>query len=258
MPARPRLLIGQVMHRRLRPVVNAFTYPVFFVQLPVADLAAGNGRIFSVDRNNLLSFHQKDHGPRDGSPLLPWIQALLRRHGLPDDGEIILQCFPRVFGFVFNPVSFWFCHNRDGELIAVLAEVSNTFGGRHSYLLHNPDGTPLREGQTVHGEQGVPRLAVLRGRGRLPLPLLCRAQVSGRPYRLRRRRRRAAADLDFRQVRSLVTTCPARRLPAHAAADRRHRRSASTGRPSSSGSRVCPSSARTRPVIINPFRNRPK
>ena len=149
MPARPRLLIGQVMHRRLRPVVNTFTYPVFFIQLPVADLAAGNGPIFSVDRNNLLSFHQKDHGPRDGSPLLPWIRSLLRRQGLPDDGEIILQCFPRVFGFVFNPVSFWFCRNRDGDLIAVLAEVSNTFGGRHSYLLHNPDGTPLREGQTV-------------------------------------------------------------------------------------------------------------
>jgi hypothetical protein len=153
MPARPRLLIGQVMHRRLRPVVNAFTYPVFFVQLPVADLAAGNGPFFSVDRNNLLSFHQKDHGPRDGSPLLPWIQALLRRHGLPDDGEVILQCFPRVFGFVFNPVSFWFCRNRDGQLIAVLAEVSNTFGGRHSYLLHNPDGTPLREGQELRADK---------------------------------------------------------------------------------------------------------
>jgi DUF1365 family protein len=153
MPARPRLLIGQVMHRRLRPGVNAFTYPVFFVQLPVADLAAGNGPFFSVDRNNLLSFHQKDHGPRDGSPLLPWIQALLRRHGLPDDGEVILQCFPRVFGFVFNPVSFWFCRNRDGDLIAVLAEVSNTFGGRHSYLLHNPDGTPLREGQELRADK---------------------------------------------------------------------------------------------------------
>jgi len=61
----------------------------------------------------------------------------------------VLQCFPRVFGFVFNPVSFWFCRNRDGHLIAVLAEVSNTFGGRHSYLLHNPDGAPLREGQVL-------------------------------------------------------------------------------------------------------------
>lgn len=153
MAVSPRLLIGQVMHRRLRPVVNAFTYPVFFIQLPVADLAAGNGPFFSVDRSNLLSFQQKDHGPRDGSPLLPWIQALLHRHGLPDDGEIVLQCFPRVFGFVFNPVSFWFCRNRDGHLIAVLAEVSNTFGGRHSYLLHNPDGAPLRAGQVLQASK---------------------------------------------------------------------------------------------------------
>jgi hypothetical protein len=149
MSARPRLLIGQVMHRRLRPVVNAFTYPVFFVQLPLADLAAASGPLFSVDRFNLLSFHQRDHGPRDGSPLLPWIRSQLRGCGLPDDGEVILQCFPRVFGFVFNPVSFWFCRNRDGELIAVLAEVSNTFGGRHCYLLHNADGAPLSAAQTV-------------------------------------------------------------------------------------------------------------
>ena len=145
----PKLLIGQVMHRRLRPAKNAFVYPVFYVQMPLADLSAGKSPIFSVDRNNLLSFHQKDHGPRDGSPLLPWIQSLLREHGLPDDGEIMLQCFPRVLGYVFNPVSFWFCRNRTGALIAVLAEVSNTFGGRHNYLLHNPDGTALRDGQVL-------------------------------------------------------------------------------------------------------------
>ena len=159
----PRLLVGQVMHRRLRPAVNAFTYPVFFVQLPLADLARAAGPLFGVDRGNLLSFHQKDHGPRDGSPLLPWIQTMLRDHGLPADGEIVLQCFPRVLGYVFNPVSFWFCHDRAGELIAVLAEVSNTFGGRHAYLLHNPDGSPLRDGQELRSEQGVSRLALLPG-----------------------------------------------------------------------------------------------
>jgi len=145
----PRLFLGQVMHRRLRPAVNAFVYPVFYVQLPVRDLHSGNCPIFSVDRSNLLSFRQKDHGPRDGSPLLPWIQAKLREHGLPDDGEITLQCFPRVCGFVFNPVSFWFCRNTDGELIAILAEVNNTFGGHYSYLLHNAGGSPLRDGQEL-------------------------------------------------------------------------------------------------------------
>ena len=150
MGASPVLLAGTVMHKRLRPVENAFVYPVFYVQLPRRDLASANGRFFSVDRGNLLSFHQKDHGPRDGSPLLPWIRALLRERGLPDDGEIVLQAFPRVLGYVFNPVSFWFCHEAGGRLIAVLAEVNNTFGGHHDYLLHNPDGSPLHDGQVLH------------------------------------------------------------------------------------------------------------
>lgn len=139
------LLVGHVMHRRLRPVVNAFVYPVFYIRLPVRNLEAGNCSIFSVDRNNLLSFHRRDHGPRDGSCLLAWITDLLRANGLPDDGEIVLQTFPRVLGYVFNPVSFWFCHAADGTLVAVLAEVNNTFGGRHAYLLHD-QGRPLHDG----------------------------------------------------------------------------------------------------------------
>lgn len=153
MPALPRLLIGHVMHRRLRPAINAFVYPVFFIQLPLADLAAAKRPIFSIDRANLLSFHQQDHGPCDGSPLLPWIQGLLRERGLAADGEIVLQCFPRVLGYVFNPVSFWFCHDRAGRQTAILAEVSNTFGGRHSYLLHNRDGSPLRDGQELAADK---------------------------------------------------------------------------------------------------------
>lgn len=153
MPATAQIFLGNVSHRRLRPTVNAFAYPVFYIQLPLRDLHAACCAIFSVDRGNLLSFHQRDHGPRDGSPLLPWIQALLREHGLPDNGEIVLQTFPRVLGYVFNPVSFWFCHNRSGDLIAVLAEVNNTFGGRHNYLLHNPGGLPIRSDQALKTEK---------------------------------------------------------------------------------------------------------
>lgn len=155
MSSQPQLFLGHVMHRRLRPAVNAFVYPVFYVQLPLRNLTAGNCGIFAVDRRNLLSFRSADHGPRDGSPLLPWITAILREHGLPDDGEIVLQTFPRVCGLVFNPVSFWFCYDRAGALIAVLAEVNNTFGGTHSYLLHDsgqplPEGAELSAGKTFH------------------------------------------------------------------------------------------------------------
>lgn len=149
----PQLLIGQVVHRRLRPVVNAFAYPVFYLQLPLEDLAAAEGPVFSVDSFNLLSFFTRDHGPRDGTPLLPWVQGHLRQRGLTDQVSVTLQCFPRVFGYVFNPVSFWFCRDREGELIAVLAEVNNTFGGRHSYLLHHPDGAPIRDGQVFEASK---------------------------------------------------------------------------------------------------------
>jgi len=143
------------MHRRVRPAVHAFVYPVFYVQLPLRNLAAARCALFSIDRRNLLSFHIRDHGPRDGSPLLPWIEGLLAEHGLPHDGEIVLQTFPRVLGFVFNPVSFWYCHDRGGRLIAILAEVNNTFGGTHSYLLHRggaalADGAELRADKQFH------------------------------------------------------------------------------------------------------------
>jgi DUF1365 family protein len=150
---KPSLLIGHVMHRRLRPALNAFAYPVFFVRLPLTQLAESGNALFRIDRPGLMSFHQRDHGPRDGSPLLPWIRGLLHRHGLPDDGEVVLQSFPRVLGYVFNPVSFWYCHDRDGALIAVLAEVNNTFGGHHDYLLFNPDRSPLRDGQQLAAEK---------------------------------------------------------------------------------------------------------
>ena len=152
MSARPQICLGHVMHRRLRPVLNAFVYPVFYVHLPVRDLSSANCAVFSVDKFNLLSFYGKDHGPRDGSPLLPWIEALLVEHGLPGDGSIVLQTFPRVLGFVFNPVSFWYCHDRAGRLIAILAEVNNTFGGTHGYLLHR-HGEPLADGEVLRAEK---------------------------------------------------------------------------------------------------------
>lgn len=150
-----QLFVGQVMHRRLRPALHAFVYPVFFVRLPLRQLAAAENAVFSVDRANLMSFHQRDHGPRDGSALLPWIQRLLREHSLPDDGEVVLQAFPRVLGYVFNPISLWFCHSRGGALVALLAEVNNTFGGHHHYLLHNADRSPLRDGQVLVADKAL-------------------------------------------------------------------------------------------------------
>jgi len=144
-----QLLTGYVMHRRLRPVEHAFRYPVFYVTLPLRHLETVGNALFGINRTRPLSFRDADHGPLDGSALLPWIESLLHERGLPCDGEILLQTFPRLFGYVFNPVSFWFCHDRSGALIVVLAEVNNTFGGHHHYLLHNSDGSPLEAKQVL-------------------------------------------------------------------------------------------------------------
>ena len=141
---RPLLSMGLVRHSRLRPAPNAFSYGVYTLMLPLRTLGeAGFGsRLCSRNRFNLLSFHDRDHG--DGrTPLLTWIDALLRDEGIVDaDGEIWLQTFPRVLGYVFNPVSFWFCHRRDGALRAIVCEVNNTFGERHCYLLDSGDVLP--------------------------------------------------------------------------------------------------------------------
>jgi DUF1365 family protein len=144
------LCTGEVMHKRLRPAKNAFRYGVFFIRVPVRDIKDINRMstptLFSVNRFNALSFHERDHGDAS-QPLAQWIDALLKCEGISDaDGEIWLQCFPRVFGYVFNPVSFWFCHRQNGELRAVVCEVRNTFGEKHLYLLENG-------GKLVNGEE---------------------------------------------------------------------------------------------------------
>lgn len=136
------------MHARHWPVMHRFAYPIAWVRLPLSRLDTLGNALFGVERARLFSFRNRDHGARDGSPLLPWIQDLLARHGLAAscDGEVVLQTFPRLFGFVFNPVSFWYCHDRDGALRAVLCEVSNTFGERHNYLVAHPDARPITNG----------------------------------------------------------------------------------------------------------------
>lgn len=129
---------GEVLHTRLRPVRHAFRYPTFFLMLPMRAWREHGSSLSALARNRRawFSFHDADHG--DGGPdSLAWLEQLLAREGIHDaEGEIWLQCFPRVLGYAFKPVSFWYCHAQGGQLRAVVAEVHNTFGERHSYLLH--------------------------------------------------------------------------------------------------------------------------
>lgn len=148
------LMLGQVMHRRIGPVENRFVYPVFFLRVPLTRLEAIEQPLLSVNRWNLLDIDFRDHGARDGSHPLGWIRALLAREGLTEaDGEIWLHTFPRVLGYVFNPVSFWFCEDRAGGLRAVLAAVSNTFGEHHCYLLAHADRRPIHSGEVLEARK---------------------------------------------------------------------------------------------------------
>jgi len=149
-----RILFGRVFHSRARPVRHAFAYPVYFLRVPLSAMDGAGRGIFSVDRWRLLCLHSRDHGPRDGSPLEPWVRLQLARAGVENaDGEIVLQAFPRVLGYVFNPVSFFYCHDRAGLLRAVLCEVSNTFGERHNYLLAHGDGRPIAASDRLRADK---------------------------------------------------------------------------------------------------------
>jgi DUF1365 family protein len=134
----PLLGVGQVRHRRLRPREHAFAYPTYFFMLPMRSLQAQPHAALRRNRFGLLSFHDTDHGA-GGTDALAWLDGLLSAEGVfaPGEprGEVWLHCYPRVLGYVFKPVSFWYCHRPDGMLAAVLAEVNNTFGERHCYLL---------------------------------------------------------------------------------------------------------------------------
>jgi len=134
-PAQPLLACGEVRHLRLRPARHGFSYGTYFLLLPMRRLRQDGAGALVRNRFGLLSFHDADHG-EGGPDALAWLEALLEGDGITDaDGEIWLQTYPRVLGYVFKPVSFWYCHRRDGSLAAVVAEVNNTFGERHCYLL---------------------------------------------------------------------------------------------------------------------------
>jgi uncharacterized protein len=134
----PLLGRGVVRHRRLRPRDHAFSYGTYFLMLPMRTLAADGVPGLPRNRFGTLAFHDADHG--DGrANALAWLDELLAAEGVHDaTGEVWLHTYPRVLGYVFKPVSFWHCHRADGSLAALVAEVNNTFGERHCYLLAGP------------------------------------------------------------------------------------------------------------------------
>jgi DUF1365 family protein len=155
--AKPQAMLGfgQVRHTRLRPQPHAFNYRTFFLMLPMRTLQAVGDAALPINRAGAISFHDVDHG--DGRSVneggaLAWLDELLHNEGIIDaTGEVWLHCYPRVLGYTFKPVSFWYCHAADNTLRAIVVEVNNTFGERHCYLLANPQyGVEQRANKVFH------------------------------------------------------------------------------------------------------------
>ena len=142
-------IAGQTYHGRKGAIKNAFRYSVDYVMFDAeAELQAP--ALFRRNRRSLTAVHDSDHGgaPGEGRGAV-WVRDVLAQHQIRDVAKIELLAQPRVLGHVFNPVSFWLCRRADGALLAVIAEVSNTFGDRHSYLCAHPDNRPIAPTDTM-------------------------------------------------------------------------------------------------------------
>ena len=130
---------GVVAHKRLRPKRYKLSYRVFSLLLDLDELPDLPLRWLAVNRRGLLSFHESDHG--DGGALRPWVAARLAEAGIGADGPVRMLCYPRMLGYVFNPLTVYFCYRADGGLAAIIHEVHNTHGERHAYVLGGGEGT---------------------------------------------------------------------------------------------------------------------
>lgn len=148
----PLIGTGQVRHTRLRPSVHGFAYATWFVLLPMRHIALHGAGELPLNRRAWVSFYDQDHGDGRGPDrggALAWLDELLQAQGINDaQGEVWLHTYARVLGYVFKPVSFWYCHRADNSLAAIVAEVNNTFGERHCYVLPAP-----RYGQTMQADK---------------------------------------------------------------------------------------------------------
>jgi len=131
------IYIGNVIHKRFKPKIHFFKYKVFSILLDISeiDILDKSLKIFSYNKFNIVSFYDADHGPRDGTSIKEWVIKNLNDNRINTENiKIKLLCYPRIFGYVFNPLSVFFIYNKNSELISILYEVKNTFGEQHTYV----------------------------------------------------------------------------------------------------------------------------
>ena len=146
------IYIGQVIHKRFKPKVHSFKYNVFSLLIDLSELNMLDKKVnfFSYNKINLMSFYDKDHGERDGSSLIDWVHSNLKKNNISTkDIRIKILCYPRIFGFVFNPLSVFYVYNLNDQLISILYEVKNTFGEQHTYIFRvEKDGNLIQNNCT--------------------------------------------------------------------------------------------------------------
>ena len=128
---------GTVIHKRFKPKEHYFKYKVFSLLINLSELKELDKKInfFSLNKFNLISFYEKDHGERDGTSLLNWVKFNLSNNNINTENiKIKLLCYPRILGYVFNPLSIFFIYDKNENLISILYEVKNTFGEQHTYV----------------------------------------------------------------------------------------------------------------------------
>ena len=128
---------GNVIHKRFKPKIHYFKYKVFSLLVDLSELELLDKRlkIFSYNKFNIVSFYDKDHGARDGSSIKMWVINNLKKNDIDTNNiQIKLLCYPRIFGYVFNPLSVFYVYDNNSNLISILYEVKNTFGEQHTYI----------------------------------------------------------------------------------------------------------------------------
>ena len=131
------IYIGNVIHKRFKPKIHSFNYKVFSLLIDLSELELLNKKLklFSYNKFNIISFYNKDHGPRDSSSLKNWVEDNLKKNNIDtNEIQIKLLCYPRIFGYVFNPLSVFYVYDKNLNLISILYEVKNTFGEQHTYI----------------------------------------------------------------------------------------------------------------------------
>ena len=132
-----QLYVGQVAHARKHPVEYRFAYRTLSIKIDIdcIEQETQSLRWLSLNRFNLVSLNYKDHGPRDGTPWRQWIDGFLAQYDIARPARVELVCYPRILGYSFNPLSMWYAYDELDQVVAIIGEVSNTFGQWHHYVL---------------------------------------------------------------------------------------------------------------------------